>query len=1290
MAGRREVPVDPGAGPVKRFAFELRKLRAEAGGITYRVLADRAGYGVTTLSQAAAGDQLPTLPVVLAYVTACGGDPEEWEARWKRAVDEVATLGSPDDGGAAEPPYKGLARFETGDSARFFGRDRLTADLLDLLRRQRVAAMFGPSGSGKSSLLRAGLIPALQHLQEPSLRPAAIRILTPGHDPARTHARVLNPAGTSPGGPAGPGVDTFVIVDQFEEIFTLCHDPAERDRFLDLMMTAHRPANRLRVLIAVRADFYGHCAEHRRLADALRDASLLIGPMHPAELRAAIVKPAAAEGLTVERALTSRLVEEVADAPGGLPLLSHVLMETWRRRRGKTMTLASYEAAGGLGGAVAKTAEDVYRRFTQDQASAARRLLLRLVTPGDGTPDTRRPTQHTELRDVAGEETAEVLEALTRARLLTLDDDTVDLAHETLLTAWPRLRGWIQQDREQLRLQRKLTEAAQAWEEVGHDPGALFRGTRLTAVEERFGAHRMDLTELEYDFLTTSISARKQEEDAAARTSRRLHRLRAGLSVLAVLVLLAVVIAWRQSESEDQERMRNEARRVAALAESLRATDPVTAMRLSIAAWNLVDLPETRSALMSAAVQKEQDAFTDPDTDPEAVRYLSGDGRTLISVAARQVSAWDVRTHTRSASFPGLGADLAHAGVLSPDVRALTLLGEEGAVQVWDVRAGRPVGGSLPADDGGEISPSGRVLVLYRTAGPRAVVQLRDIKTRRVLLERRMDDRLPEIGPNKLVDVSDFVQQRLFKQRLMRSYPLPDVQISPDDRLMALCLPGARLEVWNIARGQKLPTSWAPVTTAKNCAEEDFQFTPDSRHLVLRGPAGLRTWDMVSGRELPRIRHDGLKGLAFSPDGRFLAATDADEILLWRTDASAAPVFRYFLSDEVVSELRLDMAERRIRYFAGRSQTVVRSLALDTVVDSPWLHRPGVSASFSPDARTLAFARQDGRTGKASIQLRETRSGRSLANLPSALCTSQVDGPPTSVPCPVHMAFRHDGGALAYGVSHPATSVAPEKVYLWDVTARRTTGTVTVTRKDPTTSGAQEPAVNGITFHPDGKTLLVSRIPTGEFIEYWNIHRGKKTREVSAVGGEALLVRPGGDILATNHGQFMDLSTSRVTRRALTTGITTALAYSPDGSYLAAGDESGGVSLWDGAAGPPLAVLPSPPARDDLSRYVSALAFSPDGRTLAAAGADGTLRLWDVSSSRQIGSALPTAGTAILAVAFDSDSKTLYTSSAHVPLQPYNISTGHTVAQACKRAGTGLTAHQWRTYIHGAPYRRTC
>ncbi|MEU5043825.1 nSTAND1 domain-containing NTPase, partial [Streptomyces griseorubiginosus] len=391
--GRRETPVDPAAGPVPRFACELRKLRQEAGGPTYRELARRAHFSVTALSQAAAGEQLPSLQVTLAYATACGGDAGEWERRWKEAEREVREVaaGLDDD---VEPPYQGLARFEPDDHDRYFGRDRLVTALCRLVRDRRFTAVFGPSGSGKSSLLRAGLIPALRAEREL----AAIRVLTPGAHPARTHADALRPAGE-------PG-DTLVVVDQFEEVFTLCRDPDERRAFLDLLLAAREPGSGLRVVIAVRADFYGRCAEHRGLADVLGEAGLLVGPMDPAELREVIVKPAQSAGYIVERALTARLVDEIADEPGGLPLLSHVLRETWRRRRGRALTEEAYEAAGGVRGAIAQSAEEVWADLSPQHAELARLVLLRLITPGEGSQDTRRPIDRTELDFTAPTEAA--------------------------------------------------------------------------------------------------------------------------------------------------------------------------------------------------------------------------------------------------------------------------------------------------------------------------------------------------------------------------------------------------------------------------------------------------------------------------------------------------------------------------------------------------------------------------------------------------------------------------------------------------------------------------------------------------------------------------------------------------------------------------------------------------------------------------------------------------------------------------------------------------------------------
>ncbi|MFD3313495.1 hypothetical protein [Streptomyces sp. NPDC058694] len=475
--GRPERPLDPEAGPIQRLAHELRALRTSAGGPSYRTMAASAGFSATTLSDAAAGRRLPSLAVVQGYVRACGGDPAEWEPRWKEAESEAAEAVREEAADSA-PPYRGLARFEPADRELFFGRDRLLDELRALACGHRFAVVFGASGSGKSSLLRAGLIPRLREDIARRGCPAVLRVFTPGARPATRFGHLLTPADDEP--------ESWVVVDQFEEVFTLCRDRAERDRFIDLLLAAREPDSRLRVVVAVRADFYARCAEHRGLADALFGAALLVGSMTADELRDTVVGPAQAVGLLVERELTARVVEEVLDRPGALPMLSHALLETWKRRRGRLLTLAAYEAAGGVRGAIAATAEEAYGQLSAAQAHTARQLLLRLIEPGQGTDDTRRPLSRAELDEWADREVPVAVERLARARLLTVDEDGVELAHEALITCWPRLRGWIDEDRERLRHHRRLTEAARAWLEHDRDPGGLYRGTRLARAEELF------------------------------------------------------------------------------------------------------------------------------------------------------------------------------------------------------------------------------------------------------------------------------------------------------------------------------------------------------------------------------------------------------------------------------------------------------------------------------------------------------------------------------------------------------------------------------------------------------------------------------------------------------------------------------------------------------------------------------------------------------------------------------------------------------------------------------------
>ncbi|MFC8077623.1 hypothetical protein ACFUN8_19050 [Streptomyces sp. NPDC057307] len=1308
--GRREKALDPAAGPVQRFAHDLRELRRSSGTPTYREMAGQTDYSAPTLSAAAAGERLPSLPVALAYATACGGDREEWEKRWRAAMADVP---GPTDQACDDDiaPYPGLARFGPGDREHFFGRDELRADLVALAGRRRFAAVVGASGSGKSSLLRAGLIPVLRESTGPA-RPAAIRILTPGEHPAKTHAHLLRPDGT-----AEESGDTVVVVDQFEETFTLCRDPAERAEFVRLLLRARAPGSRLRVIVAVRADFYGRCAEHHALADALKDATLLVGPMSPAQLREAVVGPATAERLIVERSLTARIVADVADEPGGLPLMSHALLETWRRRNGRTLTEAAYDAIGGVQGAIAHTAEGVFAGFTEDEARAAKALLLRLVSPGDGTPDTRRPADRGELDatgldatglDTAGllttglvttgpdttgpDTTRNVLERLLRARLLTADATTVNLAHEALITGWPRLGAWIDEDRDRLRLHRRLTAAARTWEELGRDSGALYRGAQLASAREAFGTGSGELNGTEHDFLAASADAHDRVRRAAARTTRRLRILTVALSVLLCLAAVAGLTAWQQSRVNSRQARDAEARRIAAVAGTLSVTDPRTALRLSVAAWRIADLPETRTALFEAGAQRDVDTFPAPpvvafeqDTN-DTWRHISDDGRTLTMTGPDRVERWDLTTHRQLPSYQGLGALAGEVVDISDDGRKVAV-GTARGIRIWDLAAGklttdRPFGGSALNV---AFTPGGRALVVHRRAPHRPAVQLWDPAEHRVLLS------VPQPPDEE-----------------------PYTQVSPDNRLLALCTPALRLQVWDVRERRRLPAAWADSVGTELCEDQHFRFTPDGRSIAAAGKSGLRIWDARSGQERPHGPEPGsgtepairsASEVSFSADGTYAVTAADGAVQVWRTDDLSAPVLRHPVGS--ASVLRLDIEGGVLRYEEGTDPAaVVRTLSLAGAVPRPVRQQPYSEALFSPDGGTLAV------TEGGRVQLRDGASGRLRATLPEPTCGV------TDCPSPL-MVFSADGRTFAYRAGADTDSAT---AVVRSVTGDGGDGSEGSDgyNGDNEAEGAAArlgKGVDGIGLAPDGRYAVISRVvrPPGSDLGHTVLERrpldddpataqpatrpDTRPDTGTAVGpdarpdtdvGSVLAVGPKGHVL-TGDNELIDPATRRPTRVLAGEGLIEKAAFSRDGRFLAVSDIDSRVTLWDGRGRRRLAVLDVGSGGAYQGQGVRpSFAFSADGSRIAVGDTQGTLRFWETAAPTSAGSPLPAVDGSVLALAFADGGTRLRVTTPRTTTRTFTLAPSRIAETVCERAGGGLSRDAWQTHLPSLDYRETC
>jgi DNA-binding SARP family transcriptional activator len=558
-------------------------------------------------------------------------------------------------------PYKGLRAFDEADAADFAGRERLVDQLVAELTTHRFLAVVGPSGSGKSSAVRAGLLPALRRGAVPGSADWFVTTVLPGaHPDEELEAALLRIAAERPPGLIDvlrdgdrgisralrqvlpEGGQLLLVIDQFEELFTLCDDEAGRRRFLDGLAAAlAEERSRLHVIVTLRADFYDRPLRYEAIGRLVRNATVPVLPLAADELERAIVDPARSVGAEYEPGLVSEIVADVADQPGALPLLQYALTELYDRRVSNLLTRDAYHSIGGVTGALASRAEELYSTVTDAEREQLRRLFGRLVTLGEGTEDTRRRVARSELGEAGSID--DLVDRFGRARLLSFDRDpvtrepTAEVAHEALLREWPRLRSWLDEDRDGLRTHRHLTDTSAAWVSAGRDGGELYRGGRLEAATVWATDHGDDLNETEREFLGASVAQRATEQaverehaEQQARSNRRLRILVAVATVVAVIAAVAGVVALRErsrarDKAAEAERSAVSAEQNAADANAARATaeqvafeaetarlvaqsasfaesNPRLAALLSVAAYDRGATPETLGSVQTALI----------------------------------------------------------------------------------------------------------------------------------------------------------------------------------------------------------------------------------------------------------------------------------------------------------------------------------------------------------------------------------------------------------------------------------------------------------------------------------------------------------------------------------------------------------------------------------------------------------------------------------------------------------------------------------------------------------------
>jgi WD40 repeat protein/tRNA A-37 threonylcarbamoyl transferase component Bud32/energy-coupling factor transporter ATP-binding protein EcfA2 len=772
---------------------------------------------------------------------------------------------------AARNPYKGLRPFGEADADDYFGREALTDALLERLSGLdggRFVAVVGPSGSGKSSLLKAGLIPRLRQGALPGSERWPIAELVPGPSPFQELAAALRTAApqieAELGGlpeaaraplPENEVSELVLVIDQFEELFTMA-DEDERGRFLATLEDAVAdPHARVRLVIALRADFYDRPLRYPAFGALVEAGQVNVHPLSPEELEQAITGPAHAVGVALEPGLVADIVADVAEHPGALPLLQYALTELFERRESATLTAVAYRQIGGVSGALARRAEELYGELDDGGKEAARKLFSRLVTLGEGTEDTRRRVRREEVTAIEGSADAieEVIDGYGRQRLLSFDRDpvthspTVEIAHEALLREWPRLMAWIDEDRDGLRLLRHLTEAAVAWRKLDRDPGELYRGARLEAALAWAEAHPDDLNPLEREFLDRGRALREEEErgelERIEQRIRQNRRLRIALTVVAMALVGAVVagiLALRARNSEADARFAAENGRLVAESANVLPKNRRLALLLAAEAYRRDPSVASLGALQRALTGM-----------PGFLGYLgvgraflsaafTPDGKQLIAVSRTGIEVHDLANGLRRGSIELPRPPSASALSANGDLAAVAT---GRIVRVYDVPAGTE-----------------RQQSFEHSARVRALMFSRDL------------DRLAAGGDDGSVVLWDLSSGAAVREIGAHAGPIRELAFSRDGSLLATTPsddPNATgtgrtadplvVRLWDSRTGAKVGDDLAlPSTpTAERWGASAIGFGPGGT-IFAAGQRALRRWNLSTRRPLGDVRHPGL------------------------------------------------------------------------------------------------------------------------------------------------------------------------------------------------------------------------------------------------------------------------------------------------------------------------------------------------------------------------------------------------------------------------------------------------